>query len=79
MLTGFLREHYTASSEQAAALAAYVLGAGGSEPAPPEPERKPGSEHAKATGEEPKTGEAKTGEAKTEEPKTAAHPQQRRR
>ena len=31
MLTGFLREHYTSSREQAAALAAYVLGAGGSE------------------------------------------------
>ena len=75
MLTGFLREHYTASNEQAAALAAYVLGAGGSEPAPQEPKRKPESEHAKATGEEPKTGEAKTGEAKIEEPKTAAHPQ----
>ncbi len=74
MLTGFLREHYTASNEQAAALAAYVLGAGGSEPAPQEPKRKPESEHAKATGEEPKTGEAKTGEAKIEEPKTAAHP-----
>ena len=74
MLSGFLREHYTASREQAAALAAYVLGAGGSEPAPQEPKQKPESEHAKATGEEPKTGEAKTGEAKIEEPKTAAHP-----
>jgi len=32
MLAGFLREHYTSSREQAAALAAYVLGAGGAEP-----------------------------------------------
>src|SRR5580658_1796678 len=34
MLSGFLREHYTASRDQAAALAAYVLGAGGNAPAP---------------------------------------------
>ena len=56
MLTSFLREHYTASRDQAAALAAYVLGAGGREPAPPQ---KPAAERARATGEEPKTGEAK--------------------
>jgi hypothetical protein len=36
VLQGFLREHYTASREQAAALAAYVLGAGGNGPAPPQ-------------------------------------------
>jgi hypothetical protein len=58
-LTSFLREHYTASREQAAALAAYVLGAGGNEPAP-KAGQKPGSEHAKV--EEPKA-----------EPRTAAH------
>jgi hypothetical protein len=34
MLSGFLREHYTASREEAASLAAYVLGAGGAEAAP---------------------------------------------
>jgi hypothetical protein len=59
MLSAFLREHYTASRDQAAALAAYVLGAGGAEPAP---KQKPDVEHARA--EEPKAGE----------PKTAAHP-----
>jgi hypothetical protein len=32
MLSGFLREHYTASRDQAAALAAYVLGAGNAPP-----------------------------------------------
>jgi mono/diheme cytochrome c family protein len=77
MLSGFLREHYTASREQAAALAAYVLGAGGSGPPPPA-SQKPGTEHAKV--EEPKTDakpepklEPKT-DAKIEEPKGAAHP-----
>ena len=74
MLSAFLREHYTASSDQASALAAYVLGAGGSEPAP---KQKPEVEHARA--EEPKAGEPKAGEPKTAEPKagepkTAIHP-----
>jgi len=50
MLSGFLREHYTASREQAAALAAYVLGAGGNAPAAPG--LKP--EAARAAVEEPK-------------------------
>jgi hypothetical protein len=66
MLSAFLREHYTASSDQASALAAYVLGAGGSEPAP---KQKPEIEHARA--EEPKTGEPKAGESKAGEPKIA--------
>jgi hypothetical protein len=75
-LASFLREHYTASSAQAAALAGYVLGNGGGAPAP-----KPSQEHAKATGEEPKPGEPKisepkTAEPKTAEPKTAARPDQ---
>jgi len=66
MLSSFLREHYTASRDQAAAMAAYVLSARGSEPAP---RQKPETEHARATGEEPKSGEAKSGE-----PKSAARP-----
>jgi hypothetical protein len=61
-LTSFLREHYTASNDQASALAAYVLGAGGAEPAPKQKE----VEHARA--EEPKAEEPKGGE-----PKTAIH------
>jgi outer membrane biosynthesis protein TonB len=79
MLSSFLREHYTASPDQASALAAYVLGAGGAEPAP---KQKPDVEHARA--EEAKPGEPKTAGAKTSEvkpsevkpgqPKTAAHP-----
>jgi len=69
MLSSFLREHYTASRDQAAALAAYVLGAGGSGPAPPAPGQKPGPERARAAVEEPKTAEPKTAE-----PKMATHP-----
>ena len=69
MLSAFLREHYTASSDQASALAAYVLGAGGSEPAP---KQKPEIEHARA--EEPKAGEPKAAEPKAGEPKTTMHP-----
>jgi hypothetical protein len=53
-LAAFLREHYTASREQAAALAAYVLGAGGAESLAPKPGQKPGIEHARI--EEPKVG-----------------------
>jgi len=69
MLSAFLREHYTASSDQASALAAYVLGAGGSEPAP---KQKPEIEHARA--EEPKVAEPKAAEPKAGEPKTTMHP-----
>jgi hypothetical protein len=66
MLTLFLREHYTTSREQAAALAAYVLGAGGAEPA-----AKPGQKPAQAKLEQPKAGEPKANEreAKPGEPK----------
>lgn len=54
-LSLFLREHYAASREQAAALAAYVMSAGGNAPAA-KPER--------AKSEEPKGQEAKGHEAK---------------
>jgi hypothetical protein len=64
-LAGFLREHYTSSAQQAASLAAYVLGAG-SGPAPTA-NMKPG------TGGDQKTGEAKPGEARPGD-KTAARP-----
>jgi hypothetical protein len=53
VLRGFLAEHYTASKEQAAALAAYVLGAGGDLP-PATPGRGPksGPEHARLPSDE---------------------------
>jgi hypothetical protein len=42
-LASFLVEHYTASKDQAAALAAYVMGAGGGEAAPAARGPKPAS------------------------------------
>jgi outer membrane biosynthesis protein TonB len=59
-LSLFLREHYATSSQQAAALAAYVISAGGNAPAA-KPER--------AKSEEPKGQEAKGQEAKGQEGK----------
>ena len=59
-LSMFLREHYATSSQQAAALAAYVISAGGNAPAA-KPER--------ARSEEPKGQEAKGQETKGQEPK----------
>lgn len=63
-LSLFLREHYAASGQQAAALAAYVLGAGGNAPA-----AKP-EQHARP--EEPKGQEAKGQESKGHEAKPRA-------
>src|ERR1700693_1695396 len=51
-LASFLVEHYTASKDQAAALAAYVMGAGGGEAAPvargPKPAAAPDRNRASA-------------------------------
>jgi outer membrane biosynthesis protein TonB len=58
-LSVFLREHYTASRDQAAALAAYVLANGGNAPAP----------KTTARGEEPKSQDHKGQEAKGQESK----------
>ena len=63
-LSLFLREHYAASGQQAAALAAYVIGAGGNAPA-----AKP-EQHARP--EEPKGQEAKGQESKGHEAKPRA-------
>jgi hypothetical protein len=54
-LSLFLREHYAASSQQAAALAAYVISAGGNAPA---------AKAERAKSEEPKGQEAKGRETK---------------
>ena len=69
MLSGFLREHYTASRDQAAALAAYVLGAGGGDSGTAAQAHgpKPGSDHAKATGDEPKTAARPTHQSTDDE------------
>ncbi len=56
-LTEFLREHYTTSREQAAALAAYVLGGRGGESGGAAAQghgQKPVVEHARVPAEEPK-------------------------
>jgi hypothetical protein len=66
-LSTFLREHYTASREQAATMAAYVLGAGADSGSVRG--QKPGPERARATIEEPKTTEPKLTEPKLTEPK----------
>jgi hypothetical protein len=70
-LSAFLREHYTASSDQASALAAFVLGAGGAEPGPKQKE----VEHARA--EEPKAGEPKA--ASRAPVRAAAKPEEEKR
>jgi hypothetical protein len=53
-LASFLVEHYTASRDQAAALAAYVMGAGGGEAAPAARGPKPTTDRGRASAEEPK-------------------------
>ena len=64
-LSLFLREHYAASGQQAAALAAYVIGAGGNAPKGQE-----------AKGQEPKGQESRGQDAKGHEvkPRSASVP-----
>ena len=71
-LSLFLREHYAASREQAAALAAYVISAGGNAPAPTKPERAKTEE---PKNQEPKTQESKGHEGKPRPTSTAARPE----
>ena len=71
-LSMFLREHYATSREQAAALAAYVISAGGNAPAPTKPERAKTEE---PKNQEPKTQEAKGHEGKLRPASTAARPE----
>src|SRR6516225_3572161 len=71
-LSLFLREHYASSREQAAALAAYVINAGGNAPAPaakPERARVEEPKGQEAKGQEPKGQESKSQEAKGHEAK----------
>jgi hypothetical protein len=71
MLSGFLREHYTASREEAASLAAYVLGAGGAEAAPKNAEPKIAEPKGAKTAAHPAGASAKSEEG----PATAKPPQ----
>jgi len=70
-LASFLGEHYTASRDQAAAMAAYVMGAGGGEPAQARTAPKPGApgkpEEPPKTAAHPGSPGAKP-QAKPEEP-----------
>jgi hypothetical protein len=73
-LAGFLREHYTASREAAAAIAAYVQAV---DKGPPPAAKKPQSKRTAKGDEKGKPGEAKPGEGKPEqiksgEPKASA-------
>ena len=71
-LTTFLREHYTASREAAAAIASYLQSVDKGPPA--QAKRTPGKRTTKGEEKgkpgEPKAGEAKTGEIKSETPKS---------
>ena len=72
-LASFLVEHYTASKDQAAALAAYVMGAGGGEAAPargPKPGAPPDRNRASA---EP--APSRPGEKPDQAPSAAGRPQ----
>jgi len=70
-LASFLVEHYTASKDQAAALAAYVMGAGGGEAAPRGP--KPGAtpDRNRASAEPPPS---RPGEKPEQAPSAAGRP-----
>jgi hypothetical protein len=73
-LQGFLREHYTASKESAAAIAAYLVAVDREAPPPKRASKRSGKPRDKAK-EKSKAGEAKPakdkGEAKGAEPKAA--------
>ena len=72
-LADFLREHYTTSRDQAAALAAYVLGGRGTEPAGGTAQgkgQKPAAERAERgspSGEEPKPSKRQARQSKPED------------
>lgn len=68
-LSIFLREHYTASRDQAAALAAYVLNSGGNAPAPKPTARVEEPKNQDRKGQEPKGQELKGQESKGQQAK----------
>jgi hypothetical protein len=74
-LASFLVEHYTASKDQAAALAAYVMGAGGGEAAPaargPKPASTPDRNRASV---EPATPPTRVPEKPDQAPPAAGRP-----
>jgi hypothetical protein len=77
-LASFLVEHYTASRDQAAALAAYVMGAGGGEAAPaargPKPTSAPDRNRASAEPATPPTPATRTPGKPDQAPPAAGRP-----
>ncbi|HEY0236263.1 MAG TPA: hypothetical protein VGC86_14590 [Afipia sp.] len=72
-LAGFLRQHYTTSTDMASMLSAYVLSNGASDTRPGGDNlTKQGKEARSGTGPEPKRTEAKPSEAKPSEAKPSA-------
>ncbi len=74
-LTDFLREHYTTSRDQAAALAAYVLGGRGTEPvgAPAQGKgQKPAAERAEHEAPTPEEAKPSKRQARPSKPDEAA-------
>lgn len=71
-LAGFLSEHYTASSKEAAAVAAYVLASGGGAANRAAPARaQPEGEGSRATAEQPKSHDARRAERQEKPPANA--------
>lgn len=77
-LASFLAEHYTSGKDQAAQLAAYVMGAGGGEAAPAG--RKPAAETSRSATEEAKPGQQRQkpeGASARLQPPASEEPKQR--
>ena len=77
-LASFLAEHYTSGKDQAAQLAAYVMGAGGGEAAAAG--RKPAAETSRSATEESKPGQQRQkpeGASARLQPPTSEEPKQR--
>jgi hypothetical protein len=80
-VTDFLHEHYTTSRQQAAALAAYVLGGRGGEPIGGTAQgrgQKPAAEHASASAEDPKPAKHQAKPSAKPEEETPANAKLRR-
>jgi hypothetical protein len=74
-LKSFLAEHYTASNDQAAALAAYVLGGGGGDTVPAADGRGPKVEHARLPTDEPGPPSHPARQSKREDAPVTATPE----
>jgi len=71
-LSSFLRQHYTASREAAAAIAKYVQSV---DKGPPPPAKRPPAKRTAKGNEKSKAGEAKRDESKAREEKPGSKPE----